>query len=398
MAITFLILGARKTYWPVYDTLRRMGIRTVAIDRDPKAGAFSHADTFEVVDIMDRDRALNIAMLHRVDAVMALNDLGVRTAAYVSQKLGLNALDMHIADIVNDKGFMRDFWSSAGLPQPEFFVTSTIDEAVRCAHHLGYPVIVKPTDCGGGSRGVSIAKDQGELKHAFKFAQHFVCNQRTIVEQYIQGVESQIEVLCYRGSAHAITVCDKEMTLDMKYRVSKSINYPAFFDESLVGNIKRLAEAATLAIGISNGAAHVELIVGNDGKLYLQEIGGRPGGAFCSNLIPQLTCGINLIEQLARILLRHEPCFQQKFTRGACYRFFFSPPGILKRISGLEHARTMEGVVDIDVYVSLGSKIYPITSGPDRVGHVLIEGPDRTAAHALAGKVESMIQFDVEPG
>jgi biotin carboxylase len=397
VAVTFLILGARKTYWPVYDTLRRMGIRTVAIDRDPHAGAFSFADTFEVVDIMDREGALNLAKLHHVDAVIALNDLGVRTAAYISGKLGLNGLDMHVADIVNDKGFIRDSWSSAGLPQPEFFVASSIEEAVRAAHHLGYPVIVKPTDCGGGSRGVSVAEDQKELQQAFQFAQHFVKNQRTIIEQYIKGVESQIEILCYHGSAHAITVCDKEMTLDMKYRVSKSINYPAFFDASLVRDIKRLAEAATLAIGITNGAAHVELIVSNDGKLYLQEIGGRPGGAFCSNLIPQLTSGINLIEQLVLIFLGQEPCFKQKFNRGACYRFFFPPPGILKRISGLEHARSMEGVVDLDVYVTLGSTIGPITSGPERVGHVLIEGRDRTAAYALAGKVECMVQFDVEP-
>ncbi|MEW6715926.1 MAG: ATP-grasp domain-containing protein [Chloroflexota bacterium] len=396
MSSRILVLSAKSYNRWVFRALRAMGVETVTIDRNPQAGSFSEADFYEVVDIVDRMGALDVACRYCVDAVMAINDFGVRTAAFVAQRLGLVGLTEEVANVVCDKGLMRDAWVAAGLPQPAYKVVADYDEAIRVAKEIGFPLVIKPTDCGGGQRGVSVVTDLDELPNAFYHAQRYVRNRRIIIEEYVEGIETQIESLTWKGVTHTLTIPDKGVTHDRPYRVTQSINFPGFFSSYTIERIRELTARATAAVGITVGAAHPEMIVKPDGEVVLLEIAGRPGGGPCFSPTPFLVCGVDMVQELAKILLGEQPNLRSRRLKGAVIRFLFPPSGRVREIRGVREAWTLPGIVDIQIDPQSGSVLPEITSGVERAGYIVATGATREEAIAVADAAERTIVFEME--
>lgn len=87
----------------------------------------------------------------------------------------------------------------AGLPVPAQIPVRTIEDAVRAAGTLGYPVVVKPADRDGGvgvSAGIG-AED--ELRSAFERAKK--CSPNLLIEKHLEGQDYRVYV--FRGRAFA---------------------------------------------------------------------------------------------------------------------------------------------------------------------------------------------------
>jgi biotin carboxylase len=160
-----LLLGASRYYQKSIQNIKSYGYKVFVIDRNPNAPGFIYADNHAVIDIVDAEKAYQFAFVNKIDGVLAINDYGVRTAAYISQKMGLNSLSYISATIVTDKALMRNMWSIDDVPIPKYFVTDTFKEAKDRVKELTFPVIVKPADSrGGGSRGIKVVFDVKDLQ------------------------------------------------------------------------------------------------------------------------------------------------------------------------------------------------------------------------------------------
>ena len=389
-----LVLGAGKYYVRVFAEIQQLGYKVITIDRSPNAEGFSFADAFEVVDITDKEGALGVAKRYNVDGVMAINDFGVRAAAYVAQSLGLVGISMETAHAANDKGIMREVWQKAGLPIPAFKVISTLEEASEAADEIGFPVVMKPTDCGGGGRGISIVGNRDEVEWSFNLAAPFAKNNRIIVEDFLDGIEMTIEALTYKGKTQILAMSDKYKP-EMRYRVATRLNYPAFFPEEVLGEVREVVIEAVKAIGIENGASHTEVIVTDTGP-KLVEMGARGGGGHIFSTIVKQVAGVNMVQELAKILTDAKPDLATKYQRGCVYGFFHPSPGILKMVHGLEKAEAEEGVIDIGIFKSIGDKVGDLFDSLQRVGFFVVGASSRDEAVKLADKIDNMIVFEVE--
>jgi len=90
-----------------------------------------------------------------LDAVVAVDDQGVRTAALAAQRLGLKTSDPTAVGRTRDKLAMREALAAAGVPQPDFRAAPPGD---AIPDDIGYPVVVKPLGLSA-SRGVIRADD-----------------------------------------------------------------------------------------------------------------------------------------------------------------------------------------------------------------------------------------------
>ncbi len=90
-----------------------------------------------------------------LDAVVAVDDQGLLTAALAAELLGLRHNPPRSVALTRDKAAMRAAFAAAGVPQPDFVVASSgsADEVAEAAARLGFPVVVKPCTLSG-SRGV----------------------------------------------------------------------------------------------------------------------------------------------------------------------------------------------------------------------------------------------------
>ncbi len=84
-----------------------------------------------------------------------------------------------------------------------------------------------------------------------------------------------------------------------------------------------------------------------------------------------------------------------KKRKSSVLKFFCNKPGKLKLIRGVDQARKLKGIIDLDIYVKPGDIIKPMTCGSDRVGHIITKADTRNDALILAEKAEEMIEFDV---
>ena len=390
-----LVFPAGLYYVRAFAEIKDLGYHVLGIDRDENAPAFELCDEHSVIDIQDRERALEYAREKGVDGVMALNDFGVRSAAYIAQSLNLPGINLATAICTNDKGIMRDVWKSEGLPQPDYGIVSEYGDCRAAASRIGYPVVVKPTDCGGAGRGISIARGESEMKDSFTLASPFAANGRIIVEQFIDGVESTIEALSCGGEVHVLAMSDK-VKPPQKYRVATDLNYPAFFPPAVKEKICGLVRRAVAVMGVVNGASHTEVIVNAEGEPVLVEMGSRGGGGHVFHTIVKEVSGVNMAQELARILCGESPRLATPLERGCVYHFFNPPSGVIKEIRGVEEIEKMDFVLDFGLTAGIGDSFAGLTDSLQRVGFVVVRGKDREEAISNAVVVDERLEFIVE--
>lgn len=84
-----------------------------------------------------------------------------------------------------DKDLCKSLWMGLGIPTPQGRSTRDVEEALRAAHELGWPVVVKPRDADYG-RGVTlhIESDDG-VRVAWKDARRY--SKCVLVERFLPG-------------------------------------------------------------------------------------------------------------------------------------------------------------------------------------------------------------------
>src|SRR3989339_688874 len=122
-----LILGASRYYLRAIQTAKRLGYRTLVVDRDPTLPGFQAADTGQGIDITNSGAVLDYARTQKIDGIVPINDYGVPTAAYVAEALKLPGLTRRQSRILTNKALLRDHWQKNGQPNPDYRIVGTFD-------------------------------------------------------------------------------------------------------------------------------------------------------------------------------------------------------------------------------------------------------------------------------
>ncbi len=114
-------------------------------------------------------------------------------------------------DIAGNKELTIELLASAGLPVPRSESVRRVEDAVRLANRIGYPVVVKPLD-GNHGRGVCLnLSDDDAVRAAFEIAQAESKRGLIIVETFVTGrdyrclvIDGRIAAIAERVPAHVI--------------------------------------------------------------------------------------------------------------------------------------------------------------------------------------------------
>src|SRR4029453_19323032 len=85
-----------------------LGLRVVAVDRNPEAAGLAEADSAEVVDFVHIDSVVDVARRHEVDGVLTVSaDRAVPVVAAVAEELGLPGIGRDTAHLMTHQAAMR---------------------------------------------------------------------------------------------------------------------------------------------------------------------------------------------------------------------------------------------------------------------------------------------------
>ena len=97
------------------------------------------------------------------------------------------------ARFARNKQLTANALRKAGLPVPEHFPVNSADVAIKFAHRLGYPVVIKPMDKDRGMGVAANLKTPDEIRNAFQNARKF--SKKILVEKHIEGQDYRLTVL-----------------------------------------------------------------------------------------------------------------------------------------------------------------------------------------------------------
>jgi biotin carboxylase len=126
------------------------------------------------------------------------------------------------------------------------------------------------------------------------------------------------------------------------------------------------------------------------------ELGARMGGDCITTHLVPLSTGVDMIKATIEIACGKTPDLQPKWDKGAAIRYFHVPCGVITAIDGVEEAKHIEGVVEIQFTKTVGDQTCEIGSSTDRVGFVIACAATAQAAIATCEQALKAVSITVE--
>ena len=270
----------------IAERAKEIGVESHCFSNDANSVAVGVADFFHDVNILDLEALLCECRKVGINGVVATTELTVYPAAYVAENMGLLGNGISVAKYITDKVAVRKKVSNVeGLCQPAFIECTD----VCIPETKKFPVVVKPI-AAGGKRGIKVVKNEADMAEAINNAVKVSKIKGALIEEYLEGgQEYSVESLSYMGKQYILQITQKDSSgppscVELGHHQPAPL--PDEMRERVVDVIKRTLSAA----GVTNGPCHTEIKIIN-GKIYLIEINGRPGGDHIAFPLTELSTG-----------------------------------------------------------------------------------------------------------
>lgn len=380
----------------IMATLRRLGIRSVAVYSDADAGAkhVREADVAEpigeapaVASYLNPGAIVGAALRSGVDAVHPgygfLAESPALGAAVLRAGLAWIGPPPEVLALAGDKVAARRVFEESGFPVlPASGPVISGEEAVRGARSLGFPVMVKPV-AGGGGIGMSVARDEGELRRAVESAStrgaRFFADPSVYVERFVDGARHVEVQVVFGPDGRGLHLYERECSVQRRYqKIIEEAPSPAVGRD--LGN--RMCRAALDSMGAIGyvGVGTVECLLTPDAEFFFLEVNAR---LQVEHAITEMTCGVDLVEEQLRIAAGEGLSFDRTPPRnGHAIEFrvyaedprtFLPSPG---RITGIHFGHPLEHWQwRLDFGYDAGDEV-PMFYDP-LIGKVVVHGRDR---------------------
>ena len=201
------------------QSLREEGYEVVLINSNPATIMTDTAIADRVyIEPLTLDFASRIIYKERPDAV--LGSLGGQTGLNLVVELANSGIldeygveilgtDLEAINKAEDREQFRDLMFQINEPVPESDIVHSVEEAVKFAAEIGYPVVLRPAFTLGGTGG-GFADDETELREMMRNALSLSPVHQVLVEKSIKGYkEIEYEVMRDRNDT-AICICCME--------------------------------------------------------------------------------------------------------------------------------------------------------------------------------------------
>jgi biotin carboxylase len=400
---TILFVGAGRHQRRAILQAKELGLRVVAVDRNPDAPGLAEADIAKVVDFADAEAVLKATARITIDGVMTVSaDRAVPVVAAVADARGLPGIGLETAHLMTNKIAMRRRLADAGVPQPRFAALRTISETRRAADEVGFPSVLKPAD-SGGQRGIFRVESLDEIHGHLHEAVGASPTGEAILEQFVDGTEMNGIVIARNGESIPLTLSDRLRPPGVGFGVGWIHVYPATTYGSQLEESERVAVHTVHALGLRTGIAFPQLIAAPDGRVIVVECAARIPGGQMADLV-RFATGVDLVEVQIRMALGEElpdELVLPKFKQPLAIRFLTAEPGPLptgrvRRIGPLDKVLAFPGVVQADVYLQVGETIRPVRVDGDRRGYVIATADTNLEALERAEAAARLLDVEVE--
>ena len=259
------------------QTIRRAGYEAIIINNNPETVSTDYTTSdklyFEPLTVED---VMAILDYEQPDGVIA--SLGGQTAINLAEPLAARGVriigtDCAAIERAENRECFEEILQQLEIPQPQGRAVTNIEDGVRAAAEIGYPVLVRPSFVLGG-RAMEIVANEEMLRHYLKTAVEIDTDKPVLVDHYIQGKEVEVDAICDGCDVFVPGIMELVERTGVHSGDSISV-YPSYsISDRVKGVILQYTKKLGLGIGIV-GLFNVQFIVDSHERVYIIEVNPR---------------------------------------------------------------------------------------------------------------------------
>ena len=258
-------------------TIKQAGYEAIIINNNPETVStdYTTADKLYFEPLTTED-VMNILNYEKPIGVVA--SLGGQTAINLAEPLknrGVKIIgtDCDAIERAENRDSFEKILKSLNIPQPKGKAVTKIEDGVKAAEEIGYPVLVRPSFVLGG-RAMQIVGNEQQLRNYLKTAVEIDEDKPVLVDKYIVGKEVEVDAICDGKDVFVPGIMELVERTGIHSGDSISV-YPSFSISNKVKDIiLKYAKQLGLGIGII-GLFNIQFIVDEKEDVYIIEVNPR---------------------------------------------------------------------------------------------------------------------------
>ena len=285
------------SYWMFCKELKNNGLRVLGIGDCPydelkqelrdSLHEYYKVDNLEDYDAVFRAVAFFTYKYGKIDWLESNNeywlmrDAALRTEFNITT--GFKSSDM---DRIKLKSVMKKYYAKAGIPTARYHLVKGCNDALKFAHKVGYPVVVKPDNGVGASNTYRLKCDE-DLRF---FIDHKDDNVY-IMEEFVKGhVETYDAII--DGDGNPVFESGNVTPHSLMDVVNNNEESLYYIVKDLAPDIKEAGVKTVKAFGVKSRFVHLEFFVlnedqdglGKKGDVIGLEVNMRPAGGYTPDM------------------------------------------------------------------------------------------------------------------
>ncbi len=283
-------------------TIKESGYEAIIINNNPETVStdYTCSDKLYFEPLCTED-VMNIIDLEKPKGVIAT--LGGQTAINLADSLKsydvkLIGTDDDAIDRAENRDLFEKLLLDLKIPQPKGMAVTNIEDGIKAAEDIGYPVLVRPSFVLGGRAMQIVAKEEA-LRTYLKTAVEIDVDKPVLVDKYIRGKEVEVDAICDGTDVFVPGIMELVERTGVHSGDSISV-YPPF---SISQKVKDTILDYTFKLGIGIGIIglfNIQFIVDPNENVYIIEVNPRS-----SRTVPFLSkaTGYSLADIATRVIL-----------------------------------------------------------------------------------------------
>lgn len=241
---------------------------TVSTDYTVSDKLYFEPLTFEdVMNVIDYEKPEGVVVAlggqTAINLASRLDKIGVRIFGSSAQSI----------DVAEDRKLFEEAMEEINIPIPKGYGVYSVEEAVKAANEIGYPVLVRPSFVLGG-RMMHIIYEEHILREKVQEAVDFDNEHPVLVDKYLVGQECEVDAICDGDDVFIPGIMEHIERTGVHSGDSMSV-YPPY---SLKDKVKDIIVDYTTRIGIKLkmiGLYNIQFIVDKEDNVYIIEVNPR---------------------------------------------------------------------------------------------------------------------------
>ena len=282
-------------------TLKKLGYDVAIINNNPETVStdYDTADRLyfeplteeDVMRILDAEKPVGVVVAFggqtAIKLTQALDRAGVRI-------LGTSAEGI---DIAEDRERFDALLEQFNIRRPRGAGVLTLEEALREAETLGYPVLLRPSYVIGG-QNMTIARRRQDVERYMARILSGGIENPVLVDKYMPGVELEVDVISDGEDVLIPGVMEHVERAGVHSGDSIAVYPPYNINDRMLNAIVRNSTQLALALG-TKGLVNIQYLIHN-GQLYVIEVNPR-----ASRTIPYISkvSGVPMVDLASRVMV-----------------------------------------------------------------------------------------------